>query len=181
MIPLSDVAAGAAHGHFLVWAWRDGALLPREEPPMLPAAEQEIIELAKKHGAFLPGRALAEHDNHPNIIVDLAKEEQARLLGGDTTNRSITKIGVGIGTGAAAPGNTSLTSAFTRVITGVTYPTAGQVRFAFTIGSGEANGLAITEFGLFTAGDVLFARRVRAGAINKASDLTLTGTWTITY
>lgn len=120
-------------------------------------------------------------DDDKNIIVDLAKEQQARLLGGDTTNRSITKIGVGTGTAAAAAGNTSLTSAFTRALTGVTYPTPGQARFAFTIAAGEANGKAISEFGLFTAGDVLFARRVRAGAIQKESDLTLTGTWTITY
>lgn len=124
---------------------------------------------------------LIEEDDHPNIIVDLAKEQQARLLGGDVTNRSITKIGVGTGTAAAAAGNTALTSSFVRAVTGVTYPAAGQVRFGFTIASGEANGKAITEFGLFTAGDVLFARRVRAGAIQKESDLTLTGTWTITY
>lgn len=124
---------------------------------------------------------LVEHDDHPNIIVDLAKEQQARLLGGDVTNRSITKIGVGTGVNAAAAGNTSLTSAFTRALTGTTYPAAGQVRFAFTIAAGEANGKAITEFGLFTAGDVLFARRVRTGPLQKESDLTLTGTWTITY
>lgn len=120
-------------------------------------------------------------DDHPNIIVDLAKQQQARLIGGDVTNRSITKIGVGTGSGAAAAGNTSLTSAFVKALSGVTYPTTNQVQFAFTIASGEANGLAIMEFGLFTAGDVLFARRVRAGAINKDSELTLSGTWTITY
>lgn len=120
-------------------------------------------------------------DDHPNIIVDLAKQTQARLIGGDVTNRSITKIGVGTGSGAAATGNTSLTSAFVKTLASVTYPQTNQVQFAFTIASGEANGLAIMEFGLFTAGDVLFARRVRAGAINKDSELTLSGTWTITY
>lgn len=124
---------------------------------------------------------LVDVEDCPNIIVNGAKEVQARLIGGDVTNRSITKIGVGIGSGAAAAGNTSLTTPFVRALTGVTYPSAGQVQFAFTIAGSEANGLAIIEFGLFTAGDVLFARRVRAGALNKESDLTLTGTWTITY
>ena len=124
---------------------------------------------------------LVHVDDHPNIIVNLAKEVQARLIGGDVTNRSITQIGVGTGTGAAAATNTSLTNPFLKALSGVTYPVAGQAQFAFTIAAGEANGLAITEFGLFTAGGVLFARRVRGGALVKDADLALTGTWTITY
>lgn len=124
---------------------------------------------------------LIAEDDEPNVIVDLAKQTQARLIGGDVANRSITKIGVGTGSNAAAAGNTSLTGSFVRALTGVTYPTTNSVRFAFTIATSEANGMAIHEFGLFTAGDVLFARRVRSGPLQKESDLALTGTWTITY
>lgn len=124
---------------------------------------------------------LIDRDDHPNIIVNNAKTTQARLIGGDVTNRSITKIGFGEGTGAADAANTSLTNAFVRSLGTVSYPAANSVQFAFSLGTTEANGLAITEFGLFTNGDVLFARRVRAGALLKASDLSLTGTWTISY
>ena len=124
---------------------------------------------------------LVAEDDDPNVIVDLAKEQMARLIGGDVTNRSVTQIGIGTGTGAALPSNTSLTNSFVRAVTGVTYPNTNQVRFSWTIDANEGNGRAVTEFGLFTAGSILFARRVRSGAIQKESDLTLTGTWTITF
>jgi hypothetical protein len=137
------------------------------------------------HGHFrlqiLRRGVVVDVDDHPNIIVTLAKQTQARLIGGDVTNRSITQIGVGTGSGAAAVGNTGLTSGFLKTISGVTYPTTNSVEFAFSIGASEANGLAIREFGLFTAGGTLFARRVRSGAITKDSELVLSGTWTITY
>lgn len=116
-----------------------------------------------------------------NLIVDGAKAVQARLLGGDVTNRSITKIGFGTSGTAPAGGNTGLTGGYLKALDGVSYPTAGQVQFAWSLLNGEANGMAILEFGLFTGGNTLFARKVRAAALNKDSDLALSGTWTITY
>jgi hypothetical protein len=116
-----------------------------------------------------------------NLVVDASKQQLARLIGGDVTNRSITKIGFGTSGTAPAAGNTTLTGAFVKALGTVTYPVAGTVQFAFTLGTSEGNGLSIMEFGLFTAGDVLFARKVRTGAIVKDSDLTLAGTWQITF
>jgi len=124
---------------------------------------------------------LVEVDDHPNIIVNSAKTQQARLIGGDVSGRSITQIGFGEGSGAADASNASLTNAFVKSLGAVTYPASNSVQFAFTLGSSEGNGLAITEFGLFCADGTLFARRVRTGALVKASDLSFSGTWTISY
>ena len=74
-----------------------------------------------------------------------------------------------------------MTVAYVKLLGGVTYPTTNSVEFAFTLGTSEANGKSIMEFGLFTAGDVLFARKTRAGAIVKDSDLSLAGSWRINF
>lgn len=124
---------------------------------------------------------LVEVYEDKNLIVDGARLTMARLLGGDVTNRSITQIGFGIGTSAPAAGNTGLTGAFLKPTDGVSYPASNQVRFAFSLGTTEFNGQPISEFGLFTAGGTLYARKVRAAPLNKDTDLSFSGTWTITF
>lgn len=124
---------------------------------------------------------LIEVFEEKNLIVNGSKQTHARLLGGDVTNRSVTQFGVGTSGTAPAAGNTALTGAYIKAIDTVTYPTTSQVRFAFSLGTGEANGKAIMEFGLLTAGNVLYARKTRAAALNKESDLSFSGTWTITF
>jgi hypothetical protein len=124
---------------------------------------------------------LIEHFEDRNLIVNGSKEINARLIGGSVTDRSITKIGVGTSGTAPAGGNTGLTSSYVKAIDGVTYPVAGTVQFAFSLATGEANGKAIMEFGLFTESDVLYARRVRSTALNKESDISLSGAWQITF
>lgn len=127
------------------------------------------------------GGKLIETYEDKNLVVNLSKQQLARLIGGDVANRSITKIGFGTSGTAPAGGNTTLTDAYVKLLGGVTYPATNSVEFAFTLGTSEANGKSIMEFGLFTAGDVLFARKTRAGAIVKDSDLSLAGSWRITF
>lgn len=124
---------------------------------------------------------LIERYQDCNLVVDLSKQQLARLIGGDVTNRSITKIGFGTSGTAPAAGNTSLTDAYVNALGAPTYPATNSVSFPFTLGTTEANGKSIFEFGLFTTGDVLFARKVRAGVIVKDSDLSLSGTWRINF
>lgn len=124
---------------------------------------------------------LVETMDEPNLIVDGSKAVLASLLGGTVTNNSVTKIGYGTSGTAPAVGNTGLTGAFIKALDQVTYPVAGTVRFAFSLASSENNGVAIQEFGLFTAGSVLIARRVRSSALNKDTDISLSGTWDITF
>jgi hypothetical protein len=127
-----------------------------------------------------PDGTLVESIDEENLIVNGAKDQLARLVGGNGTNRHITHIGFGTGTTAASPNDTGLTGAFWKPITSVSYPATGQVAFAWSLSTAEANGMAITEFGLRCADGTLFARKVRA-AINKSDDLALTGTWTILF
>lgn len=126
------------------------------------------------------GRLIEEIEEH-NLVVDLSKQTQAHLIGGDVANRSITQFAVGTNGAAPVGGNTAITGAFTKALDGVTYPATNQVRFAFSLATTEANGVAILEFGLLTAGGVLFARKVRSVALNKANDISFAGGWTISY
>lgn len=129
---------------------------------------------------FRRGELVEEYEDR-NLVVDGSKQQLARLIGGDVANRSITKIGFGTSGSAPAAGNTTLTDAYVKLLGAVSYPTATSVEYAFSLGSSEANGKAIIEFGLFTGGDVLFARKVRGGAILKDSDLSIAGSWRITF
>lgn len=116
-----------------------------------------------------------------NLIVNNAKAQLANLIGGNGANRQITQIGFGTGVTAPSPDNTGLAvGAFWKPVTSVAYPATGQVAFSWSLSTAEANGLAITEFGLRCADATLFSRKVRS-PINKAGDLSLTGTWTIIF
>ena len=145
------------------------------DPAKAPSGH--FLLTVRRKGLIVPELCVDE----PNLIVDVSKTVHARLLGGDVANRSITQIGYGTSGTAPAAGNTGLTGAFLKAVDSVSYPTSSQVSFAFSLASGENNGMAILEFGLFTAGGALYARKVRSVALNKASDLTLSGTWTISF
>lgn len=126
------------------------------------------------------GRVIEVMDEQ-NLIVIGSRETHARLLGGDVTNRSITQFACGVNGSTPVDGNTFITGQYLNAVTGVTYPAANKVAFGFALGTGENNGMAILEFGLLTAGGVLYARKVRAAALNKDSGISFTGTWTITF
>jgi len=95
------------------------------------------------------------------------------LYGGSVTGP--THIVIGTGTTAAAAGDTALETevfpdgANRNAITSRTKPSAKKVRLQTMIAAGEANGHALTEFGVANAatGGVLVLRVVTATAINK--------------
>ena len=126
------------------------------------------------------GRVI-ERVRDENLIVTSGREADALLLGGDAVDKTLATIGFGEGATATDLDDTALTNAFTKAIDGITYPAAGQVRAAFQLTVLEGNGLAIIEFGLFLADGTLYARKVRSGAIEKADDVDITGTWTIIF
>lgn len=127
------------------------------------------------------GGRVIETVRERNLIVDNSRTIHAKLLGGSFANQPVTQFGVGTNGTAPASGNTALSGAFLKAVDSVTFPAAGQVQFAFSLASGEANGMAILEFGLLTANNTLYARRVRSSALNKASDISISGTWTISF
>lgn len=123
---------------------------------------------------------LVEEYVDKNMIMNVAKDAMARLIGGSGTGKTITKIGFGTNATAPTPDNTALTDAYSKNTNTPTYPTTGQVAFGWNLGTSEANGKAIAELGLICSDGTLFARKVR-GVINKDADLSLDGTWTIIF
>jgi hypothetical protein len=126
-----------------------------------------------------PGR-LIDSIVERNLIVDGAKNILSALLGAGTSAKIVTKIGFGTDGTAPTGSNTGLTGAYVKSLGTPTYP-AGAVTFPFTLGTSEANGINIIEFGLLTTDNTLFSRRVRSSAIAKDNTLSFTGTWTIQF
>lgn len=123
---------------------------------------------------------LVEEQHDPNMIMNVAKDAMARLIGGDGAGKDVSSIGFGVNGIGPNPDDTALTGIYSRPVTGVTYPATGRAAFAWTLGTSEANGMAITELGLLCGDGTLFARKTR-GVINKEADLSLDGVWTIIF
>lgn len=128
---------------------------------------------------------LIERVEEKNLIVNNSKPIHANLLGGNFTNNNVTRIGFGTNGTAPTAGDTALTGAYVKALDSVTYPVSGSVQFNFslypaTIDPGSV-GLAILEFGLLTPTTVLYARKVRSAALNVNTDLSFSGSWTITF
>jgi hypothetical protein len=121
-----------------------------------------------------------EFEDH-NLIVNGARDQMARLIAGNFTNRSVTKISFGTSGTEPAVADTAITNAFTKDVTGYAYPAMGQVTISWNLLTSEDNGQAIMEFGLVCADNTLFSRRVRANPIYKASDISIEGQWIIIF
>ena len=128
---------------------------------------------------YQKGRLIEEYRDE-NMIMNVAKEALAKLIGGDGSGKTITKIGFGTNGNGPSPDDTSLTNAYIKNITSKSYPQINQVRFNFTLATSEANGKSIREFGLICSDNTLFARKTR-GVIEKSDDISLEGSWTIIF
>lgn len=116
-----------------------------------------------------------------NLIVNNAKVALASLVSNaGAESKIITQIGFGTSSTTPSPNDTTLAAPYKKNVLGYSYPEAGKVRFSWRLEYGEANGKAISEFGLLCADGSLFARKVR-GAITKEEDLALEGEWTIIF
>lgn len=122
------------------------------------------------------GKVIQEEDDH-NLIVTAGRAKLARLMGG-SYDGYICQVGVGEGTNPVSESDTSLTNGVLVNIESAVYE-GTSVKFNFCIGTGQANGLNVREFGLFFADGTIFSRRVRASAIGKESDIEITGYWEI--
>jgi hypothetical protein len=126
-------------------------------------------------------RKLIETFEDHNLIVNLARVSMAHLIAGDVAQRSMLSIAFGTNGTVPTVDDMDITNPYVKELGGVTYPQVGQVRFAWNLTTSEANGKAIMEFGLLTADGNLFCRRTRSTPINKESDISLEGTWTIIF
>lgn len=115
-----------------------------------------------------------------NMVVTSGLNALTLLLSGDTSgDKIVTQIGFGSDGTPPVPGNTSLTTPFTKDLIATSVPGLTSVQYDFSLELTENNGAEIREFGLFTADGSLFARKVRAGVINKTSVVRLEGSWYI--
>lgn len=128
------------------------------------------------HRAGQPPQTITDH----NMIMTAAKSALARLIAGQGSGKNINRIAFGTNGVGPTPNDQTISGAYTKAVTAITFPAEGQARFAFTLGESEANGLNIRELGLLCADGTLFARKVR-GLIEKTSDLSITGSWTIIF
>ena len=149
---------------------------------MISARQVSALRGEFELNVFRRGR-LVSSEKSENLIVTAAAHILAQLLAGQAGVYGVTKIGFGISGTPADPADNALVGAYVKAIAGYNYPQTGRVRFSWTLESAEANGTQIREFGLLTAGDSLVARKVRpANAfIEKAVDLSLSGTWTVIF
>jgi hypothetical protein len=144
----------------------------------------KIVDMEKVKGmfelrVFRDGQVIEEYSDE-NMIVNAAKDALARLIGGDGTGKTITGIGFGTNGSGPTPADTALTGAFIKTLSGRSYPQTGQVRFTWSLATTEANGMSVREFGLICSDNTIFARKTR-GAIEKANDISLEGSWTIIF
>lgn len=128
------------------------------------------------HRAGQQPQTITEH----NMIMTSAKSALARLIAGQGSGKNINRIAFGTNGVGPTPNDQAISEAYTKAVSAITFPTEGQARFAFTLSESEANGLNIRELGLLCADGTLFARKVR-GLIEKTSDLSITGSWTIIF
>ncbi len=131
----------------------------------------------------------------PNMFVDGGRQLLAYLFGGrsPSTSFSCSRFGIGTGSSAATPSYTALESPVNfynggavKPVTSITYPEPYVVAVTMTLASGEANGVLITELGLFahdsdTSTDVLLARKLLPVGFQKNSGETKTLTWNLRF
>jgi hypothetical protein len=121
---------------------------------------------------------LIETYRDDNLIVNGARNQAARLFGGDIVGRSIAKIALGTNGTTPQDTDTQITNQFTKLVDGFEYPAVGQVQTNWELLVSEDNGQAIMEFGLLAEDGTLLCRKVRNNPIYKESDISIEGHWT---
>jgi len=115
-----------------------------------------------------------------NLVVNGGRTAVTNLLGAATSGKQLTQIAFGTNNTAPSGSDTAITGAFTKALGAVSYPTISSVKFDWTLGASEGNGLGIREVGLLCTDNTLFARKTRE-LISKNSDIILNGSWTISF
>lgn len=95
------------------------------------------------------------------MILTAGKLNVEELLGGETTGKKITKIGVGTSNTPVTPGDTALTGAVIKNVSNVAYLAGDIAQFQATMDAGDPS-MTINEMGLYNEDDVLVHRKVIA-------------------
>jgi hypothetical protein len=125
------------------------------------------------------GKTLINTFNDSNLITISGLKLITYLLAGEIGNNKVTKIGVGDGDVYPHASDTGLTNAYITDITSYSYLKNNIIQYKILIGTGVGNGLNISEFGLFSGDEVLFARRLQSPSIPKQNDIIIEGVWSV--
>lgn len=142
-------------------------------------------------GAFA-GWGLERHEVPlgENLFVDQGRQIVAYAFGfrSPVSDYTVQRFGVGTGLTPAKVTDVALqapvtlnNSSTTKEIDTVDFLSPFVVRVGFTLATDDANGYILSEMGLFSGGEALIARKVRAVSINKTSDFSPTLTWRIRF
>jgi len=134
------------------------------------------------------GWGLARHEVPigRNLFLDNGRQICCYALGfrSPIYDYTIQKFGVGTGLTPAKVTDVALqapvtlsTGATTKAIDAIDFLSPFVLRVAFTLGTTDANGYILSEMGLFSGGDALIARKVRAVSISKTSDFSPSLLW----
>lgn len=125
-----------------------------------------------------------------NLFVDQGRQIVAYAFGfrSPVSDYTVQRFGVGTGLTPAKVTDVALqapvtlnNSSTTKEIDTVDFLSPFVVRVGFTLATDDANGYILSEMGLFSGGEALIARKVRAVSINKTSDFSPTLTWRIRF
>jgi hypothetical protein len=126
------------------------------------------------------GKLIEDYAEH-NLIVNSARLAMAKLIAGAGIGKNINRVALDTNGNIPALTDTAITSPCIKNISSISYPANNKVECAWYFGTDEANGKAISEFGLLCADGTLFARKSRTKPLNKESDIAIEGQWIIIY
>ena len=131
-----------------------------------------------KYTVYLDGVPIERVEDH-NLVVNVGRTRLAELISGKST-AYITQIGFGTGVNNPDLADTALENQLLMAITSSNVE--GQsVTFNWYLGEGDANGMDIREFGLFTSDGVMVTHQQRGKVIGKWSDITIEGQYILSF
>lgn len=144
----------------------------------------DILLHPEKYG-FLMGEG-------ENLVVDVGRQVTARMMAGEIPNDPVTQFCVGTGGYSTPPvcstppspplgTDTDLYALVDiRPITSYTHPNIAANTYGAIILSTELNGMELSEWGLKTASDILYARRTTK-PYPKELDFAIVAKWTVQH
>jgi hypothetical protein len=114
-----------------------------------------------------------------NLITISGLQLVTFLLSGEPGNNKVTKVGVGDGSWPTHKSDVGLSNAYIKDIDYYTFDAENVINYKISMDTGDGNGLDISEFGLYSGDEQLFARRIQTPVIPKDSDIIIEGNWTV--
>jgi len=144
-----------------------------------------------KSGLTVKGRVTVEaiHDNGEtqtiitdNIVVNNGRDRIAALLAQDVVTFP-THIAIGTGTTAVTVTDTAMETETDRNALSTTTSSSGVVTFKVFFSKSEANGVTLSEVGLFDASSsgTLICHAILGATIAKTSSISVNVSWTLTF